>query len=758
MPSGKNETGKPSRRTTIRSDAVGSLLEAQHLLTKQRWSDAEPILTEILGKIREESGLDDLRKRVGELLTQCRQGRAIEKDRNEGEVLLETFRVRRNEAMFHETHFTGLALPSDKEAVRLATRAALEVFARRGSENSWELGPLPGSLNGRDAQEIKESCYELLLILADVVEQPDLGLGLLDQAAALRPPTRVYHERRADQLARRGDTAGAKAERDKAAVLQPSSAIDYFLSGQEAYKRRDWKVALSRFGEALQIQPDHFWAHCLSAICDLQLSFPIQAKAELNACLQTEPRFAWLYELRGFASYQVAALRARRLISCRPGEACCARKSQVQFEAAEADFGTVLELLKMTPNDELQYALLVNRGLLWLERKEWDKAVADLERAIRLNGASGRLTKCWPRFTTGQANPKRQSCSSQRPSSCNPKWQRLLPAPGSRTPAHGSSRCQTEIMPSAILKRPSSSRLREVHFCPVTTPIRFVAAPARPGSTRRSRPVRRRSRSTPGTLDAPSPADRCAPKVEAAFRGHTLVRRPALARQTVSCVYELRALAKQELKDYDGAIEDNTMAHADAAAERDPPGTAGRALPDFGCAAALRCVTSRKRSISILRVHRVPKPTSAGGWPVRRWACTGKPRPTRRESCGWARRPTSGCTARRGSLRKPRVRRLPTSRRRARPLLLWFRATRIRRLSSCERQSRSCRRPSARDLCVTLFRPTRHWPFSAVAFGRWSWRDQLFHRKARKLKTDACPAMSCPRNMHRCEDRVRSTR
>ena len=27
-------------------------------------------------------------------------------------------------------------------------------------------------------------------------------------------------------------------------------------------------------------------------------------------------------------------------------------------------------------------------------------------------------------------------------------------------------------------------------------------------------------------------------------------------------LYELRALAKQDLKDYDGAIEDNTLAHA----------------------------------------------------------------------------------------------------------------------------------------------------------------------------------------------------
>ena len=183
-------------------------------MTQQHWSDAEPILTGIEVKIREESGFDDLRKRVGELLAQCRQGRAIEEGRNEGEALLETFRVRRNEAMFHETHFTGLALPNDKEAVQRATWAVLEVFGRRGSENSWEMGPLPESLDEREREEIKEGCYELLLILVDAIEQPELGLRLLDQAAKLRPPTRVYHLRRADQLALRGDLAGANAERE----------------------------------------------------------------------------------------------------------------------------------------------------------------------------------------------------------------------------------------------------------------------------------------------------------------------------------------------------------------------------------------------------------------------------------------------------------------------------------------------------------------------------------------------------------------
>ena len=49
--------------------------------------------------------------------------------------------------------------------------------------------------------------------------------------------------------------------------------------------------------------------------------------------------------------------------------------------------GGALELLKSRPNGELKYAVLVHRGMLWLERREWSKAIADLLEAIQLNSA-----------------------------------------------------------------------------------------------------------------------------------------------------------------------------------------------------------------------------------------------------------------------------------------------------------------------------------------------------------------------------------
>ena len=42
-------------------------------------------------------------------------------------------------------------------------------------------------------------------------------------------------------------------------------------------------------------------------------------------------------------------------------------------------------LLEHRPGDELRYVLLVNRGLMWFQRREPDQAAADLKEAIALN-------------------------------------------------------------------------------------------------------------------------------------------------------------------------------------------------------------------------------------------------------------------------------------------------------------------------------------------------------------------------------------
>src|SRR5262249_30233178 len=159
-------------------------------------------------------------------------------------------------ALFHDTQFTGLDLPSNQAAIRDAVLAALNVYAdtsvRAGHDSResarWALGSLPASLHPSNRAEIAEQCYVLLLVLAEVESTPEAGLHRLDQAARLRPSaTRAYHLRRAACLARAGDAPAADRERGKAERLQPADAFDHFLAGQERYKRGDPMRAIRHF-------------------------------------------------------------------------------------------------------------------------------------------------------------------------------------------------------------------------------------------------------------------------------------------------------------------------------------------------------------------------------------------------------------------------------------------------------------------------------------------------------------------------------
>jgi tRNA A-37 threonylcarbamoyl transferase component Bud32/tetratricopeptide (TPR) repeat protein len=354
------------------------LFLAQAEAAEKQWPEARLTLTKLLTVLKPERapGLGPFRARTARLLAHV-------EDRLQAERNLQLFLERRNEAFFHETRFTGLDLPANLRATRTAARQALGVFARAGPDDDWTLPALPATLAAQERAEITEGCYELLLILAGAVaealpgedpkEQAKRGLRILDQAARLRPePTRAYHLRRAACLARGGDRAGEARAVAEAQPLQPATAHDFFLDGQERYRREDWPGAMGQFDTVLRLRPDHFWAQCLAALCAIQTSQHARAQVGLNVCLQREPQFVWLYLLRGFAAGQ-SAVQAREA------------GAEHQFEAAEADYQKALALLEEKPNDELRYVLFVNRGLMRSQRGRLDEAVADFAQAIRIN-------------------------------------------------------------------------------------------------------------------------------------------------------------------------------------------------------------------------------------------------------------------------------------------------------------------------------------------------------------------------------------
>ena len=277
--------------------------------------------------------------------------------------------------------------------IRDIAREAVEVFAADGGDRGLAPGPLPASLSSGQRAEVEADRYLMLLILSEAVARPLSGedprrqaaeaLRVLDRAATLRGPTPAFHLQRAACLERLGDGEAARTERAEAARLKPADAFDHLLLGRERIQRGDWDAARSHFEEALHQRPDSFWAHCLLAIADLNSVPPraAEAKAELTACLSQQPSFAWLYLLRGSAYGQMGVALAAAARSS-PQAAAFAAESEARFEDAEADFRKALDL---GLDAELQYVLLMNRGVMRFQRARWADAAADFERAIARN-------------------------------------------------------------------------------------------------------------------------------------------------------------------------------------------------------------------------------------------------------------------------------------------------------------------------------------------------------------------------------------
>ena len=353
-------------------------------MARKEWNSANSILTRrntiLLGERK--PSLATLAERTGQLLAEVESSQksvqalaAEQKAKLEVANRYERFLDQRREALFRDTQFTGLLPATNLELTRKAAEGALSVFAQRRGQDDWILADLPASLDSEQQAEVREGCYELFMVLADVLvgqdkAQVDCALRVLESAARLRPDQpRAYHVKRASLLAMKNDRAGADRELAEAALVAPKTAFDYFLIGQDEYKRRSYASAIDHFEMALRDKADHFWARCLQAICFIETGRFDAAKSNLFACLQAEPDSAWLYLLRGYASGQLGA-RDLKLVKADPGRESNLKKvAESEFNKAEEDFHEALEKLKRTPDNDLMYILLVNRGLVRFERQ-----------------------------------------------------------------------------------------------------------------------------------------------------------------------------------------------------------------------------------------------------------------------------------------------------------------------------------------------------------------------------------------------------
>ena len=412
----------------------------------------------------------------------------------------------------------------------------------------------------------------------------------------------------------------------------------------------------------LRHQPDHFWAQCLSAICFLQLQRPLEAKASLNACLNQERDFAWLYLLRGFASGQVGSIFARADgVAAQPSNLL--GKAEDHFVAAEEDYARALELLERKPVAELRYVLLVNRGLLRWQRRDLDRAVADLQEAIRLDARLYQAHAGLAQVLRQQGKPDEAVEQFTQAIALRPD---LAPLYRGRAGVYQGRKDLTSDQSEAAVLDLDEAVRRESPANPVLAL----------DHTNRAWLLERAGRHAEA-LTACDAALRAVPDYADAHRLRlgvllTLQRYDdviascdaVLKTRPTAEAFEFRGLAKDRRKDFSGAIDDYTQALARRPTSRGS-GTAAAGPTSSPMRPNWPWKTSSGRSSS---TDRTATRIAAGARRESCWASIAPRSPTPRNRSATANR-TLGCTiSRAGSMRGPlRPRRARFARRVARP-------------------------------------------------------------------------------------------
>jgi eukaryotic-like serine/threonine-protein kinase len=353
-----------------RQEAVRQLVrDGEAAVAAQDWQNARLLLLRAVDRTGpDEEALGDLRAHAQALLQQAQQRLEEAAGRQKALERLRQFREKRDEALFYATLATGEGWLANVKKTRAAAREGLELAGVLPEGKA----PPPRDASWTDEENAAAvaGCYELLLVLADADAQAlpgeeaagQLGQALrdLDRADSLGwagHPTQVYHLRRARYLEQLGDPAAA-AERRLAAARPLATALDYYLAGDEQYKQGNIPEAVRDFENALDKQPDHFWARYFLSVGYLRLGRAAEARVGLDACRLQRPTFVWVYLLRGFAHVQLN-----------------------EFKEAEEDFQ---KAVRLGPERDAEHVLYANRGLLWCQQGQLDKAADDLRRAITL--------------------------------------------------------------------------------------------------------------------------------------------------------------------------------------------------------------------------------------------------------------------------------------------------------------------------------------------------------------------------------------
>ncbi len=153
-----------------------------------------------------------------------------------------------------------------------------------------------------------------------------------------------------------GDVAGALADFDEAARLDPRLATVYVHRGIAHIYHGDYESAIADFDEEIRLDPQDAEAYRHRGFAHSRLGDYDGAIADYSEAIRIDPQSANAYNTRGIA-----------------------RANKNDVDDAIADYDEAIRL------DPLHFSAYSNRGLARIDKGDYDGAIADCDEAIRLN-------------------------------------------------------------------------------------------------------------------------------------------------------------------------------------------------------------------------------------------------------------------------------------------------------------------------------------------------------------------------------------
>jgi serine/threonine protein kinase/tetratricopeptide (TPR) repeat protein len=339
---------------------------------QQDWAQATREFGMALKLIRGDPALGEAPEMLRTLHDEANRRLTEERARQQTEKTYRRFVAARDNAMFHgiaadapDALATGMRADTQRTEFTASARQALALVAC--DPHGTDAWAPPAEFSDTQKAEVQTGCYTTLLLMADAAAKRSDSLEamrLVERAEQLGTHTQAAAMLAAENLEQQGDAPRAAEARQRARKLGVTGALDAFLIGHAHLRQGDLRRAIPAFESAVAAQPNHFWAHCCLAICELREENWVNARLRLDVCLLQRPEFVWARLLRGLAAVRLGDIKA-----------------------AELDFGEAQKTLEQSPNGRAQYVLYVNRADLHRRAGSLDSAARDLRDAIKL--ASG---------------------------------------------------------------------------------------------------------------------------------------------------------------------------------------------------------------------------------------------------------------------------------------------------------------------------------------------------------------------------------